>query len=217
MSRPHTIPAIQCETYHPYRDNGRRLVYQNYYSVKACHAEVPGTEYLDLKVQLRNRLNTRLSDMPFGFPFHHTHDGHGSSCLSYDSFEFKEDLSGPSRRPNSRNQCATIAFKNASSRDKCQYFTWQAYLPSPESIPLRNAHNVYPPAAHVQVDPVISRTPFWLSLVNDPSVIMRALAISLELEASITIELLDSRSCDAVVYNATYKDGRKEACCIVRT
>lgn len=208
MSRTLSIPAIQCYSYHPFQDS---------LSPMSRCAGNGNTDYF--KSQLRNRFNScRLSNMPMGFPFRHVHDGHGYSRLSYDSYEFREDLMshGHLCSSSSRHHAphAIIAFKNCSSRDKIPYLTWQAYLPSPDAMYLRTLHNRQS-VAHVQVDPAVTRIPFWNSLINDPSVIMRALGISLELDVVLTIHPSNSRP-DEVVYTITHKDGRQEPYFIIR-
>ncbi|KAF8068682.1 hypothetical protein FPV67DRAFT_1668757 [Lyophyllum atratum] len=205
MPRTVSVPAIQCYSYHPFQDSLA--------SKSRSLDQVGSPDYS--KAQLRNRLNScRLSNMPAGFPFSYTHDGHGYSRLSYDSYEFREELT-PSHRSHSRhNPHAVIAFKSPSPRDKNQYLTWQAYLPSPDAAYLRNSHKTQT-VAQVQIDPSVTRTPFWASLMNDPSVILRALGISLELGVLLTIHLSDSRSGD-VMYTITHKDGRQQPYFIVR-
>ncbi|GLB45215.1 hypothetical protein LshimejAT787_2001200 [Lyophyllum shimeji] len=205
MPRTAPIPSIQCYSYHPFQDS---------LATKSRHSELGNTDYF--KAQLRNRLNScKLPNMPVGFPFSHVHDGYGFSRLSYDSYEFHEDLTSHSHRSQSRHHPqATIAFKNTSSRDKVSYLTWQIYLPSPDAAYLRHLQNRQA-VAHVQVDPAVTRTPFWKSLLNDPSVILRALGLSLELGALLTIHPSRSRPGE-IVYTITHKDGRQEPYFIVR-
>jgi hypothetical protein len=90
-------------------------------------------EQLEMKVQLRNRLNSgHLSNMPTGFPFRHVMDGRGVPHTSYDSYEFREELNSESRC--SGHLAAHVSFMTTSvdarySHSKKDYLSWSAYLP----------------------------------------------------------------------------------------
>jgi hypothetical protein len=90
-------------------------------------------EQLDTKVQLRNRLNSgRLSNMPAGFPFRHVMDPRGTSHISYDPYEFREELRSESRCGG--NLAAHVSFmpENADTRpyrSKKDYLSWCAHVP----------------------------------------------------------------------------------------
>lgn len=90
------------------------------------------SDVMNLKVQLRNRLNScRLSNMPGGFPFHHVFDGHGSAHLSSDSYEFREEFRTSTFDQLPRYQKATISFTSPNStRNKRNYLSWRAFLPT---------------------------------------------------------------------------------------
>lgn len=79
------------------------------------------------------------------------------------------------------------------------------------------------PVADVQVEPAVMNTPYGNKIKKDPSVILRALAISLELGVSVTLKFADatappsSRGCKSaewrpgtIVYIGTHDDGRQE-------
>lgn len=91
--------------------------------------DMSDTDQMNLKVQLRNRLNSgQLSNMPAGFPLHYVFDGHGAAYMSPDSFEFREEFLVSSRDQRPRYQTATISYTNAAR--KSNYHTWRAFLPS---------------------------------------------------------------------------------------
>ncbi|KAG5641169.1 hypothetical protein DXG03_005866 [Asterophora parasitica] len=200
-----SIPNVNYrQVVHPYNSHGQ----EKRRSLRYAETVHDPERLLEQKAQLRLRLNSgKLSNMPSGFPFSARH---GYSGVTYDSYEFREELTGAAHRANSRHQFANITFENAtSSRDG---FIWQAHLPGAESY-LRGGHSK--PTAHVQVDLAVSRQEsFWLSLHKDPLVILRALGISLELGCPITIQPASNAG---VVYMVTHKDGRQEPYFILRT
>lgn len=219
---------------------------------KSTCGSMSASDQLSIKAQLAIRLNTcRLSNMPGGFPFHHIHDGHGSYQISYNPFEFREDFltsSHPGRWPHCRS--AVISFSPPSPRSKINTLTWCAYLPTSDNVYTRDFDNgVYkftPVAsrfsrltsysqdkislAEVQVDPAVLKSPYGKTLMTDPMVILRALAISLELGAIITIEFQNVANLKlayndedkvrrfegrSVVYTSTKKDGRQKLLFVV--
>ncbi|KAG5651649.1 hypothetical protein H0H81_007959 [Sphagnurus paluster] len=149
--------------------------------------------------------------MPQGFPFKRTHDcRRGVAYSSYESFDFLEDLAPSSSRQQYR---ANISFRRASPRDRLPYFTWQAHLSSPDGYFRKEQH----PAAHVQIHHSVENVKaFWNTLRDDPSVIMRALALSLELGALVTIDRAEPSS-NTIIYNIIRTNGaRPEPYLVVR-
>ncbi|RDB30809.1 hypothetical protein Hypma_005775 [Hypsizygus marmoreus] len=157
---------------------------------KSIFGDMSNTDQISIKAQLRNRLNScRLANMPAGFPFRHVHDGHGSYRLSYDSYEFREDFLTSSHDQRPRYESATISFSQPSSRSKTKYLTWRAYIPITDTYS-RGSYGKSA-IAHVQVDPAALKTPYGQTLMTDPLVVLRALAISLELGIVVTIQPWD--------------------------
>ncbi|KAJ7734577.1 hypothetical protein DFH07DRAFT_988915 [Mycena maculata] len=101
-----------------------------------------------IKRWLSNRLRdsgSALPHMPGGFPFHYSVDGRGAGSLSYEPYEFCEEISsnvlamgGPPRR-----YWATFSFTNATERARSadhgprphsssqkskRYMSWRAYI-----------------------------------------------------------------------------------------
>ncbi|KAF8220201.1 hypothetical protein L208DRAFT_1417042 [Tricholoma matsutake] len=181
------------------------------------------SDVMNLKVQLRNRLNScRLSNMPGGFPFHHVFDGHGSAHLSSDSYEFREEFRTSTFDQLPRYQKATISFTSPNStRNKRNYLSWRAFLPTLDPSYCRGACDKIA-VADVQVEPAVMNTPYGNCIKMDPFVILRALAISLELGIIVTIKFWDAtvpsprgyRNAQwrpgTIVYVGTHEDGRQE-------
>jgi hypothetical protein len=81
--------------------------------------------------------------------------------------------------------------------------------------------------ADVQVEPAVMNTPYGQSIKRDSSIILRALAISLELGIIVTIKIADttvlpSRGCKTtqwrpgtIVYVGTHDDGHHETLFVV--
>jgi len=207
------------------REPGRRYSYSPPLSPLGTSLDdpIPIDDQLNLKVQLRNRLNTgRLSNMPAGFPFHHTFDSRGSAKLSYDSYEFHEEFRSCRRDERVRSHSVSVSFTGpSSSSHKTQYFSWRAYLPILNSHPYSQRVQDSLAVAHVRVDTAVMDMSYGKFIKNDPRVILRALSISLELGALITVTIAGAsglavrRQADqwmpgTVVYVGTYNDGRTE-------
>ncbi|KAF8868441.1 hypothetical protein BD779DRAFT_1683895 [Infundibulicybe gibba] len=187
----------------------------------AYAAPFPAEETRRLRVQLCNSLNQgQLAHMPAGFPFRYVTNGHGAARLAYDSFDFRD---GP----------ATISFEAPQRSRHAQphdimYMSWKAYLPVPEPRLHARAAVARPAlAAHVRVDPTILSSPYGRTIHNDPRIILRALAISVELGVMVTIQVADacvgqllresgksSRRSEwifgSIVYLGTHPSGRTE-------
>ncbi|KAG6849845.1 hypothetical protein H0H93_004339 [Arthromyces matolae] len=185
-----------------------------------CHAHAPYTtprkqseipwpaqDHLH-KVQLAYQLNScQLPNMPLGFPFPHRQLlGHGRhhvniNEITLDPYEFHETL--PTQNYTSGQ--AIIRFSGRSVYDRDPYLTWQVYLPSTDRSTHRNPSS-RASIAKVYVSVALYNTYFWHALVHDPSTILRALAISLEIGKPISIELLDANT---VVYQTLGSKERK--------
>ncbi|KAG6876847.1 hypothetical protein C0993_012642 [Termitomyces sp. T159_Od127] len=68
--------------------------------------------------------------------------------------------------------------------------------------------------AKVQVNVAVSKSFFWQALVHDPSTVLRALAISLEIGKPLSIELLDANT---VVYQTFGSRGPKNYLVVKRS
>ncbi|KAJ7108762.1 hypothetical protein C8R44DRAFT_803528 [Mycena epipterygia] len=172
---------------------------------------------LDSKVQLRNRLTSgHLSNMPVGFPFRHVMDGRGTPRISYDAYEFREELRSESRC--SGNFAAYVSFTTASadvrhSRSKKEYMSWCAHLSKLDLRPYTRGSPAKVPVAHVRVDTQVMNTVYGKYIEQDPRIILRALSISLELGLLVTITIDDSgdyqNQFSNVVYIGTANNGRR--------
>ncbi|KAG6914885.1 hypothetical protein DXG01_014743 [Tephrocybe rancida] len=146
------------------------------------------------KVQLAYQLNTcQLPRLPTGFPFlsGYIHKTHPESLICH-PYEVLEEL--PIQ--NQPSAWALIKFNGHAPQDKDRNLTWEVYV-SDKASQLRNSRNLKTPVAKVQVNLELARGFYWNSLVYDPTTLLRALAISLELGKAISIELYDKHS---VVY-----------------
>ncbi|KAJ7735768.1 hypothetical protein B0H16DRAFT_1575315 [Mycena metata] len=176
-------------------------------------------EQLDAKVQLYNRLNSgRLSNMPSGFPFRHVMSPRGmSTSISYEPYEFREDLRADSRC--SGNFAAYVSFTTAAAesrptRSKKDWLSWTAHLPKLDLRPYSRGPSRKPkvPVAHVRVDPRVLDTVYGKYIERDPRIILRALSISLELGLLVTITLEDCGKRSglySVIYMGTANNGHR--------
>ncbi|KAJ8693932.1 hypothetical protein PTI98_008874 [Pleurotus ostreatus] len=202
-------------------------------SLSHCHyGHGPQSDPIEATVQLRNRLaNGALENMPAGFPFHYSMSGCGTPLLSYESYEFREFLSPAGRRPSTRPH-VTISFHNPGSQlrhGSPRYLTWSVHTTQYSSALSRKEYSKTP-AALVKLDPALLNTSYGRFLRKTPTVLLRALSISLELGVPITITSLDkpvlplmpyARTRDRwqigdVVYIGTTPDGRQEVLYVTR-
>ncbi|KAJ6582979.1 hypothetical protein DFH09DRAFT_1275376 [Mycena vulgaris] len=175
-------------------------------------------EQLDTKVQLRNRLNSgRLSNMPVGFPFRHVMDSRGTPHITYDPYEFREELRSDSRCTGHLSAHVSFTTTNADMiRTKKDYLSWSAYLPKLDFTPYTRgppALAAKVPVAHVRVDTAVMNTTYGKHIERDPRIILRALSISLELGLLVTITIEDYGDCQGqfsnVIYVGTANNGRR--------
>lgn len=98
---------------------------------RSVFGDMSDAEHVSMKVQLLNRLNAgRLANMPSGFPFHHIYDGHGSYHVSYDSFEFCEELLISAFNERPRCHSATIAFTQPTPHGRTDHLIWRILFPT---------------------------------------------------------------------------------------
>ncbi|KAF7372021.1 hypothetical protein MVEN_00060300 [Mycena venus] len=179
------------------------------------HGVVAPAEQLDTKVQLWARLrNGQLSNMPVGFPFRHVMSGRAIPQISFDPYEFREELDFKSRC--SGHLAAQVAFTPAASgsrHSKKKYLSWCATLPKLDLRPYTRGPPPKVPVAHVRVDTEVMNTMYGAYIERDPRIILRALSISLELGLLVTITLDDCGHCSgqysSVVYIGTANNGRR--------
>ncbi|KAJ7599438.1 hypothetical protein C8J56DRAFT_881877 [Mycena floridula] len=155
----------------------------------ACYSPRPVARYLSsydyscsssgadnvhlLNACLRSRLsNAMLKNMPPGFPFRFTCDAYGVPNTSYDSYEFREDIQ---LSPRGEYRTVTFTFNNN------QYLTWKACFQGQNHSRLT--------VATVQVERRLMDTAYGRFIRKDPKVILRAMAMSLELGVMVTITL----------------------------
>lgn len=203
--------------HHPYHTSA-------YSSPTSVHHDHHQVDYLDLRVQLRNKLNTgELRNMPVGFPFHYVFDGH-SGRISHESFEFREDFWLSSFEEQTHPQSVifsysspTVSSRSYGKMSGSSYHTWRISLPTRSSLPK-------PPIAYVQVEPSVMKSSYGSVIMSDSRIILRALAISVELGIQITIQLANTEALtppmrpkkhssyqsNSIVYIGTYNDGRRE-------
>ncbi|KAJ6557888.1 hypothetical protein B0H19DRAFT_1070490 [Mycena capillaripes] len=173
-------------------------------------------EQLDTKVQLRNRLNSgHLSNMPAGFPFRHVMDPSGTPRISYDSYEFREELRSDPRCSGHLAAHVSFMTENAdtrSYRSKKDYLSWCAHLPKLDSRPYTRGPPPKVTVAHVRVDTQVMNTAYGKYIEQDPRIMLRALSISLELGLLVTITLEnlgDGSGLNSIVYIGTANNGRR--------
>ncbi|KAF8155510.1 hypothetical protein B0H34DRAFT_675698 [Crassisporium funariophilum] len=152
-------------------------------------------DHVAVKVHLRNILKqNKLTKMPVGFPFHCARDAYGRSCISHASYEFREEFCFSDQR--SRSQAALFSYTAPTcgphSRSGSQ-MTWRISVPARESSQNRNTASMIS-IAEVEVDPLVMETPYGLTLMTNPRVILEALAISIEMGILITVAVASAQT-----------------------
>ncbi|KAF9010262.1 hypothetical protein BDQ17DRAFT_1347849 [Cyathus striatus] len=229
---------MPCLRYFPYERsvwdtpaNSYSYIPYSYASSYYDSSRVSADDHLEDKVRLRSRLDSGvLSNMPAGFPFRYVFNGQGSAYISYDSYEFKEDIrASTSRRSSAAASISYTSPGHKKSRNNVNYHTWKVYPPTSECFKYtRTCDRIA--VAQVQVDEAVMRTPFGSRITDDPRVILQALAISLELGILITIEIgsLSSKthqtlgrlkphlswSSGSILYIGRHHSGKKELLCV---
>ncbi|KAF5356385.1 hypothetical protein D9758_009541 [Tetrapyrgos nigripes] len=175
------------------------------------------------KESLASRLRQgRLQNLPGGFPFRYTVDPRSPKCcyegdkgygrISFDSYEFREDLrstGGNTTRisfaaPCSSSHHSCSRCNSSAERATHDYFSWRIYLegsdprlrrsdPSSYRNPVPANVNDDPLIAEVLVSPTVFQTRYGKFIRRDPRVILNALATSVERNQSVII-CLESHS-----------------------
>lgn len=109
------------------------MIHTSYQSIESCYLKhgcghrpvPPPSQPTDFTWQLDKKLkNAVLVNMPHGFPFRTTCDGYGNANVSYDSYEFHEDVH-ISAYDSHR---VTFAFATPRSRENnTDYLSWRVY------------------------------------------------------------------------------------------
>ncbi|KAJ7108754.1 hypothetical protein C8R44DRAFT_937928 [Mycena epipterygia] len=193
---------------------------------------LPAADEVCIKRWLANRLRdprSALPHMPGGFPFHYTVDGRGRGSLSYEPYEFCEEIpsdvfamGGPPRR-----YWVTFSFTNHTERNiygghgghshrshPCsqkpkQYMSWRAYV-AVRNMSYYRCDLLNLPLLHVELDPAVLSTSYGHLLKNDPSVVLRAMGVSLEKGLPITIKLADSSHPREILFFGTNGTGKRQ-------
>ncbi|KAG6839424.1 hypothetical protein C0991_002656 [Blastosporella zonata] len=188
MSRVATIPRISYQTH--------AHAHAPYQTRRTAEVELLRSDLEhQYKVQLAYKLNScRLeeqyprSPLPL-YCIQKTPEG-----TVYNSYSFQEELP----IPNYPTGAATIKFAGHRPQDKNPYLTWSLSLSDMKSSTQhrssRTKISTESPVAKVHVNVAITRSFYWDALVYDPSTILRALAISLVLGKTISIELVDQNT-----------------------
>ncbi|KAJ7436732.1 hypothetical protein FB451DRAFT_187054 [Mycena latifolia] len=181
-----------------------------------------------IKRWLSNRLRDRrsaLPHMPGGFPFHYSVDGRGQGTLSYEPYEFCEEIpsnvlsmGGPQRR-----YWITFTFTNhterikhgvherrvqSSSKNPTHYMSWRAYI-AVRDMSYYRSDLLNLPLLHVELDPAVLNTSYGHLLKNDPAVILRAMGVSLEKGLPITIKLAEYSHPSQILFFGTDQTGKR--------
>ncbi|KIY47841.1 hypothetical protein FISHEDRAFT_74183 [Fistulina hepatica ATCC 64428] len=195
-----------------FRDSYRKPVYSD---CRVCtHPDTSRTpspevspvspkEQYTFKAQVYDRLtHLGLRNLPAGFPFHNTLH-HGAPVVSESSYEFNEEfeICGEPR-------IAKFAYsrpaggRNHSKSD--DYYTWRIYLPTHRALKHRRGqgHSAKYAAAQVQVPYcLMSHHKYGRILRRDPSIILQALAASLDLGQLITIAISDAKTLQSISHS----------------
>ncbi|KAL1734226.1 hypothetical protein EV714DRAFT_245653 [Schizophyllum commune] len=153
--------------------------YYNPAQPKAGLHPLPAQTQIDYKVQLRSRLATgTLRDTPEGFPF--KVENHAIVCKSFEHYETLPDG-------------AVAAIRFDPPEPHCKYFSWRAYVPTHCDELQRRSTAKYA-SGEVQLHPNVLNTRYGKQATRSPIIILRALAVSLELGMLLTIRVADART-----------------------
>ncbi|KAJ6557898.1 hypothetical protein B0H19DRAFT_1070496 [Mycena capillaripes] len=181
-----------------------------------------------IKRWLSNRLRdpqNGMPHMPGGFPFHYFIDGRGRGTLSYEPYEFCEEI--PSNilpiGGLSRRYWVTFSFtnhtncdKSANHRDRIHssshkrraYMSWRAYI-TVRDISCYRSELLNLPLLHIELDTAVFNTSYGHLFKNDPSVVLRAMGVSLDKGMPITIKLADSSHPREILFFGTDTTGKR--------
>ncbi|KAJ6487700.1 hypothetical protein C8R45DRAFT_994056 [Mycena sanguinolenta] len=186
---------------------------------------------LCIKRWLSNRLRDSQSAMPHmpgGFPFHYSVDGRGRGSLSYKPYEFYQEVPSSvlSKGGSPRRYWVKFSFTNHtgdsdSDYDKstdcyrrihasCQrrnYMSWRAYI----TVLSSSCHNslLNLPLLHIELDPVVLNTSYGHFFKNDPSVILRAMRVSVDKGMPVTIKLAELSCPKEILFFGTDTTGKR--------
>ncbi|KAF9269135.1 hypothetical protein L218DRAFT_421685 [Marasmius fiardii PR-910] len=163
------------------------------YTYNSCYHYTPTSftpheQSRDALATLLSFGGTNRSRLPPGFPFRLNIVPHGSgSIISYDSYEFLEELRTRSgHRISVKFEFTKPPSSQSSSSNSSKCFTWRIYPHDARFHSyMSTTHNT--PLAHVQVDPSVMDTNYGKHIRHDHRVITSALALSMNLDAVITI------------------------------
>ncbi|KAJ7665931.1 hypothetical protein DFH06DRAFT_263042 [Mycena polygramma] len=186
------------------------------------------TDEVCIKRWLSNRLRdpqNTMPHMPGGFPFHYFVDGRGRGSLSYEPYEFCEEIpsnvlssGGPPRR-----YWVTFSFTNQTAGDKSashdrrvhsschkrkRYMSWRAYV-TVRDISYYRSNLLNLPLLHIELEPEILNTSYGQLLKNDPSVVLRAMGVSLDKGMPVTIKLAASSHPREILFFGTDATGKR--------
>ncbi|KAF6744120.1 hypothetical protein DFP72DRAFT_1078967 [Ephemerocybe angulata] len=180
--------------------------------------------FIRMKCLLKSQLaQAQIPNMPAGFPLHYVADGHGSAFLSEGPYEFQQEMPLSSYGEFKHTQTAVISFSDPfsakrSGKDHGKY-VWRVSLPTFEPTQFSDVRVV---SAEVQVDMAVMRSPFGERIRQDPRIISKALATSLEYGLKINIAIADYHltthfrgvSCGTssgdIIYIGTTNDGDQQ-------
>ncbi|KAI5888467.1 uncharacterized protein SCHCODRAFT_02704432 [Schizophyllum commune H4-8] len=161
----HALPS-DCTYYNPAKPKGDL-------------SPIPAQTQIDYKVQLRARLATgALRDTPEGFPF--KVENHAIVCKSFEHYETLPDG-------------ALAAIRFDPPEPHCKYFSWRAYVPTHCHADQRRTTAKYA-SGEVQLHPNVLNTRYGKQATKSPIIILRALAVSLEIGMLLTIRVADART-----------------------
>ncbi|KAJ7697602.1 hypothetical protein B0H17DRAFT_1130214 [Mycena rosella] len=151
-----------------------------------------GADEICIKRWLSNRLRdprSGLPHMPGGFPFHYSVDGRGRGSLSYEPYEFCEEI--PSSVLHWADLPGPVKHGASSFTTTVKpYMSWRAYVAVRDMSDYRS-DLLNLPLLHVELDPTVLNTSYGHLLKNDPTVVLRAMGVSLDKGLPITIKLAE--------------------------
>ncbi|KAF8162509.1 hypothetical protein K438DRAFT_1858710 [Mycena galopus ATCC 62051] len=185
------------------------------------------------EVCIKRWLSNRLRDprnpmphMPGGFPFHYSVDGRGRGSLSYEPYEFYQEVpsSAFSKDGPPRRYWVTFSFTNQSpgdfdksADDYCHrvqpssqqkgYMSWRAYITVLSSQYHNGLLNL--PLLHIELDPAVLETSYGELFKSDPAVVLRAMRVSVDKGMPITIKLGDFSCPQEILFFGTDTAGKR--------
>ncbi|KAF9024258.1 hypothetical protein BDZ89DRAFT_1162330 [Hymenopellis radicata] len=167
------------------------------------------TELHNLKCQLHARLNeNRVSNMPSGFPFVYAMSSRGDYSRSRSTpYQFEEHFNVPTASGYSIRRSVVIQFSGPKVPNGPSF--WRIHHVNADRK-LHPQQNV--PFAQVQLHPEVMATRYGRCIEKDSRIILRALALSVELGVLVTITTqaaLENRPTkrDNIVYVGTTASG----------